>query len=92
VRKTKIVFALSVGLALAVLPARVSLAQTAQEVIVPNGTSGIDPVAVSGTSAIVGSPVASPPSVSFLSQSDGTWSVAQTISAPDIATSGSPSP
>jgi hypothetical protein len=88
VRKTKIVFALSVGLALAVLPARVSLAQTAQEVIVPNGASGVDTVAVSGTSAIVGSPDASPPSVSFLSQSEGTWSVAQTIKAPDIATFG----
>ena len=87
-RKSKIVFTVSVGLALAVLPARVSLAQTAQEVIVPNGANGVDPVAVSGTSALVGSPDASPPSVSFLSQSAGTWSVAQTIKAPDIASFG----
>ena len=58
-RKSKIVFTVSVGLALAVLPARVSLAQTAQEVIVPNGANGVDPVAVSGTSALVGSPDAS---------------------------------
>jgi hypothetical protein len=80
----RIVFAVALGLIFLVVPARIASAQTAQEVIVPNGASGVDPVSVSGTSAIVGAPNASPPSVSFLSDSTGTWSVVQTITAPHV--------